>query len=79
MVFSSAVSEYRIGLVGLAIINSLIGIFYYLRVVIAMYFKQSQTEQTSIVVPAYFKLVLGFSAATIILLGVYPNCILDLF
>lgn len=79
MVFSSAISEYRIGLVGLAIINSVIGIFYYLKVIVAMYFKQADIDREEIAVPVSFKFVLGFSAAVTILLGIYPNCILDLF
>mgnify|MGYP000305364152 CR=1 FL=1 len=77
MVFSIAISEYRIGLVILAIINALIGIFYYLKVIVAMYFKEVEREE--IFVPTYYKLVLCFSAAITILLGVYPNFILDLF
>ncbi len=77
MVFSVVLSEYRIGLIGLAIINALIGVFYYLKVVTAMYFKEVDREE--IAVPAYYKLVLCFSAVATILLGIYPNVILALF
>lgn len=77
MVFSVVLSEYRIGLIGLAIINALIGVFYYLKVVTAMYFKEVDREE--IAVSTYFKLVLCFSAITTILLGIYPNVILALF
>ena len=77
MMFSSAISEYQIWLVVLAVVNALIGIFYYLRVVVAMYFKESETS----LVPAstFFKFVLGFSAIITILLGIYPGLISNLF
>lgn len=77
MLFSEAISAYRLGIVGLAIVSALIGIFYYLRVVVAMYFKDA--EQPEIRLSVYDKLVLTFSTVVTIVLGVYPNCIVDLF
>lgn len=77
MMFSSALSEYKVTLVVLAMVNAVIGIFYYLRVVVAMYFKDSQ--RTEVFSPAYFNLVLGLSALITVVLGLYPAIISNLF
>ncbi|RKD20416.1 NADH dehydrogenase [Pelobium manganitolerans] len=75
--FSSALQEYHIWLVVLAIINAIISIFYYFRVIVAMYFKDA--ERKELVSNGYFKLVLGASAIITVVLGVYPSLITDLF
>ena len=77
MMFSSVLSEYHILLVVLAVINAVIGIFYYLRVVVAMYFKDS--DQHAVSSTPLFSFVLGFSALVTIILGVYPSLISNLF
>ena len=45
MMFSSALREYHIWLVVLAVLNAIIGIFYYLRVIVAMYFRESESNE----------------------------------
>lgn len=77
MLFSEAMSVYRIGIVGLAVVSALIGIFYYLRVIVAMYFKDA--EQPEIRLSFYDKLVLAFSTVITLVLGIYPGCIMNLF
>lgn len=77
MMFSSALSEYHVWLVVLAVINAVIGIFYYLRVVVAMYFKES--DEHAVQSTALFSMVLAFSAIITIILGVYPGLISNLF
>ncbi len=78
MMFSTALTEYQVWLVVLAVINAVIGICYYLRVIIAMYFKDD-AERNEIQSSPYFNFVLGFSAIVTILLGVYPGFISNLF
>lgn len=68
--FSSALSQFQIGLVVVAVINAIISIYYYFRVIVAMYFYSAEHEEVA--VPAYFTFVLGFSALVTILIGVYP-------
>jgi NADH-quinone oxidoreductase subunit N len=77
MMFSTALSEYHIWLVMLAVVNALIGIYYYLRVVVAMYFKSA--ERSEIQASPYFNFVLGFSAFLTIIVGIYPGFISNLF
>ncbi|MGB4399143.1 MAG: NADH-quinone oxidoreductase subunit N [Daejeonella sp.] len=77
MMFSTALAEYHIWLVLLAVVNAVIGIFYYLRVIVAMYFKSA--ERNEIQSSAYFNFVLGFSALVTVVAGVYPAFITSLF
>ncbi|MEO6980926.1 MAG: NADH-quinone oxidoreductase subunit N, partial [Mucilaginibacter sp.] len=72
-----ALMGMHIWLVILAVVNAVISIFYYFRVIVAMYFRDA--ERNELVVPVYYKLVLGFSAIVTILIGVYPSVISRFF
>lgn len=70
-IFSEAVRSGHLGLVILAVVNSIIGVYYYFKVIMAMYTKES-SEVTFTVKPAY-----GFVIAVCILIslvaGIYPK------
>lgn len=74
--FSAALRQYQVLLVILAVINAIISIFYYFRVIIAMYFRDTDREEVAI--PAYYKLVLGISALATIFIGIFPAFIASL-
>jgi len=74
--FSSALSHYQVWLVILAVINAIISIFYYFRVIVAMYFRDAETSEVQ--VPAYYNFVLGLSALITIIIGIYPTFISNL-
>jgi len=71
--FSSALTHYQVWLVILAVINAIISIFYYFKVIVAMYFRDADTNEVT--VPAYYNFVLGLSAVITILIGIYPALI----
>ncbi len=75
--FSAALQQYHVWLIVCAIINAIIGIFYYFRVIVAMYFRDA--ERKELVSTGYYKLVLSVSVIATIILGVYPSLITDLF
>jgi NADH-quinone oxidoreductase subunit N len=75
--FSTALQQYHIWLIILAIVNAIIGIFYYFKVIVAMYFKD--TERKELTSTGYYNIVLSISALATIILGVYPSLITDLF
>ena len=75
-VFSGALSQYHTTLVVLAVLNAIISIFYYFRVIIAMYFRESERDE--VVVPGYFRFVLGLAAAITIFIGICPGFIANL-
>ncbi|NCD70394.1 NADH-quinone oxidoreductase subunit N [Mucilaginibacter agri] len=72
--FSGAISRYHIWLVVIAVINAIISIYYYFKVIIAMYFRNT-AERVALAVPGYFGFVLGLSAFVTILIGIYPGII----
>lgn len=76
MMFTGALSTYHTALTIFAVLNAMVGVFYYLRVVVAMYFKDAERNELS--VPVYFKIVLLVSTLATIIIGVYPGFIADL-
>ncbi|EHQ27221.1 NADH-quinone oxidoreductase subunit N [Mucilaginibacter paludis] len=74
--FSSALSQFQIALVVIAVINAIISIYYYFRVIVAMYFHSA--ERTELAVPGYFTFVLAVSALVTILIGIYPVLLTNL-
>jgi NADH-quinone oxidoreductase subunit N len=77
LVFSQVLAEYHIWLSIVAVLLAVIGVFYYLKVVVAMYFQT--TERKAIVVPAAFTWVLCITLLLSLLIGLYPAFISNLF
>ncbi|WP_374948712.1 NADH-quinone oxidoreductase subunit N [Mucilaginibacter sp.] len=71
--FTGALAQYKFWLVIIAVVNAIISIFYYFRVIIAMYFRSA--ERAEVEVPAYYQFVLGISALATVVIGVYPSLI----
>lgn len=71
--FSRALSQYQIWLTVFAVINAIISIFYYFRVIIAMYFNNE--ERAAISIPGNVSFVLGIAAFITLLVGIYPAII----
>lgn len=78
MMFNAAMQDYHVILLLLAVVNAAIGIFYYLRVVVHMYFKTSDDAGITLAFPLNFKIVLVITALLTLLIGVYPECIIGL-
>jgi len=75
-IFTSAFMAGNIGLVMIAIIASLIGVYYYFRLIIAMYFKESDGQ--TIAVQSNHKILLVIIAIAIVALGLFPDYIIGL-
>lgn len=71
--FSGALLQYKYIMVIVAVVNAIISIFYYFRVIIAMYFRSA--ERTEVIIPATYKFVLAVSAIITIVIGVFPSLI----
>jgi len=71
--FSRAMSQYQVWLTVLAVINAVIAIFYYFRVIIAMYFNKE--ERLAISTPANVSFVLAIAALFTIIIGIFPGFI----
>lgn len=73
-IFSTALSQNFIWLVIISVLNAVIGIYYYFKVIIAMYMKE-QVSDSSIELNANYKFVLAFSAFATLILGILPGLI----
>jgi NADH-quinone oxidoreductase subunit N len=76
LMFLNVMTEYKTLLVAFAILNALVGFYYYFRVIAAMWFKDGAEIELS--APAQYKVVLLVSVAITIILGIYPAIILNL-
>jgi len=76
LMFLNVMVEYQIYLVAFAILNALVGFYYYFKVIVAMYFKEGAELQLE--TPIQYKVVLVLSLAITLFLGVYPAVILNL-
>jgi NADH-quinone oxidoreductase subunit N len=79
-IFKAAVNSHLIWLAVLMAINSVIGAYYYLRVIVVMYMREPSAEAAA-VAPVNFPLtvnaVLAFTAIGTILFGVLPNRVIN--
>ncbi len=76
VMFLNVMENYQTILVVIAILNALIGFYYYFKVVIAIWFKDG--DDIAIQVPFQYKIVLMLSTIVTLVLGVYPELILNL-
>jgi NADH-quinone oxidoreductase subunit N len=78
-IFKAAVSSHLIWLAVLMAINSIIGAYYYIRLIVVMYMREPSAEATPAVVgfPLSVNLVLAITALGTIYFGIFPNRILD--
>ncbi len=76
LMFLNVMNDYQIYLVAFAILNALVGFYYYFRVIAAMYFKEGY--ETALQTPLQYKIVLLLSLIITVFLGVYPSVILNL-
>lgn len=70
-------SSSNLWLVIVAVLFAAVSVYYYFRVIQAMYFKEGNAE--TIEVKPFFKILLIIVAAVIILIGLMPSLLLDLF
>jgi NADH-quinone oxidoreductase subunit N len=73
MLMSAAGTEGYLWLIILAVLCAAVSVYYYFRVIQAMYFKQGNAEATGIT-PLY-KLLLTLIAAVLVILGIFPHIV----
>lgn len=80
MMFGRAMQDYHIILLVLAAINAVIGVFYYLRVVVHMYFKPAagQEDNEAVAVPLNYQVVFVIAVLLTFVIGVYPELVIGL-
>ena len=76
-VLGAVVEAGQVWLAIVGVLLSVVGAYYYLRVVKLMYFDEPQ-EQSGVLASADLKLVLSLNAALIVILGVFPGAMISL-
>lgn len=76
VMFLNVMENYQTVLVVIAILNALIGFYYYFKVIISMWFKDGSDAVLD--TPLQYKIVLALSVIVTLFLGVYPSLILNL-
>lgn len=76
--FLAALDANFVWLAIVGVISSIIAAFFYLRIVVLMYFKESQSEQATPEKIDTSLIAVGIASVAVLLLGLMPNLLLDL-
>ena len=76
-VFSAALQANLVGLTIIGVLNSAIGAYYYLRIIVMMYMREARDEAPAAPVPASLGAALAISVAATLYLGILPGRVLE--
>ena len=78
--FKSAIDKGLIGLVIIALLNSVVSAYYYLRIVVFMYMQESDEtiENHQVSIPFVAALIITLCAVGVLILGLYPYPVLQI-
>jgi len=76
-VFSAALQANLVGLVIIGVLNSAVGAYYYLRIIVVMYMREPQQEVPVARIPMGLGAALAISLVATIYLGVLPGRVLE--
>jgi NADH-quinone oxidoreductase subunit N len=76
--FSAAIERGLVGLAVIAVLNSVLAAYYYLRLIVYMYMREPEGVPTTAAVTPAATLALGVSAWATLQLGLWPGPVLDL-
>lgn len=77
-IFSAAIEAGYIWLVILAVINSLISVYFYLRIIVLMYMKPAEADLGPVAMTPVVSATLIISALAVLLIGIFPGTIFNL-
>jgi len=76
-VFSAALQANLIGLTLIGVLNSAIGAYYYLRIIVMMYMREARDEAPAVPISASLGAALTISVAATLYLGILPGRVLE--
>ncbi|HEX8557797.1 MAG TPA: NADH-quinone oxidoreductase subunit N [Pyrinomonadaceae bacterium] len=79
VVFGEALSQGYRWLVIIGVLNTAISVYYYLRLVVVMFFRERTTEWRAPRVPASIALALVLTVAGVLYLGLFPGRVINAF
>jgi NADH-quinone oxidoreductase subunit N len=74
--FRAALHSHLIGLTIIALLNSVVSVYYYLRLVVAMYMREGSTRASTASLPMALRTAMTVSVVGIFYLGLFPNLFL---
>ena len=77
-VFSAAISAGFVWLTVLAVLNSVIGVYVYLRITVLMYMTEPEGESPPLLLSPFTRIALLVAAIGTVYLGVFPSRVLEL-
>jgi NADH-quinone oxidoreductase subunit N len=77
-IFSAAIQGGFIWLTILGVMNSLISMYYYLRITVLIYMKPAEADLGPVAFSPGVTAVLAITAAGVVLVGMFPGCLYDL-
>jgi NADH-quinone oxidoreductase subunit N len=77
VVFREAIRQGYVGLVVIAVINTAISAYYYLRLIIVMFFRERSTSWTAPRIPASAAVALVLTILGVFYLGLFPGRVID--
>ncbi|HST53380.1 MAG TPA: NADH-quinone oxidoreductase subunit N [Pyrinomonadaceae bacterium] len=79
VVFSEALKQQFYWLVVIGVLNTAVSVYYYLRLVVVMFFRERTTEWHAPRIPASIALVLVLTVAGVLYLGLFPGGVINAF
>lgn len=76
--FRAALHSHLVGLTVLALLNSVVSVYYYFKVIVAMYMQEGKTETAQVILPWPVRAALAVSVVGIFYLGLAPNDLMGL-
>ena len=77
-IFSAAVQAGYIWLAIIGVMNSLVSVYYYLRITVLMYMKPAEADLGPVTFSPGLTAVLAVTAAGVLLIGIFPGSLYDL-
>jgi NADH-quinone oxidoreductase subunit N len=72
-IFRAAIHSHLIGLTIVAVLTSVISVYYYFRLIVVMYMREGKTQASSSPLPWALRVALAVSVVGIFYLGLYPS------
>jgi NADH-quinone oxidoreductase subunit N len=79
VVFSAALGEGYRWLVVIGVLNTAISVYYYLRLIVVMFFRERTTEWRAPRIPASVAVVLVLTVIGVLFLGIFPGSVISAF
>ncbi len=76
-VFTAALQSNLVGLTIIGVLNSAVGAYYYLRIIVMMYMREGRDEAPVAPLPAALGAALAISVASTLYLGILPGRVLE--